>query len=89
MAILLARDKEVRPSHASKPEYLSRTLVRDQSVAFSNVRDGPPSIRYDASVNGAPEKPITACFPASSRRTMPIASRTGCTSGAGLFAYSR
>ncbi len=40
-------------------------------------------------MNGPPQKPTTACSGASSRRTMPIASRIGATDSAGSGTRSR
>ena len=49
--------------HASGWPYIS-ALVRAKS------RDGPPSMAYDARVNGAPAKPMSGTRPSSSRRVM-------------------
>jgi hypothetical protein len=57
----------------------SRAFVRARS------RDGRPSIRYEASVNGAPAKPIKATSAGSERRSAPIASkRYGVASSAAI-----
>ncbi len=50
-----------------------RALVRAWS------RDGPPSTRYDARVNGAPANPMSG-VPPSSARSASTAARTGATS---------
>jgi hypothetical protein len=58
-----------RRCQASGSPYM-RALVRAKS------RDGPPSIAYDASVNGAPAKPINGTRPARACRVIVMASST-------------
>ena len=43
------------------------------------VGDGPPSTTYDATVNGAPAKPISGTFPPSARLTSRTVSKTNGT----------
>ena len=46
-------------------------------------RDAPPSIKYDATVNGAPAKPISGTRPARARRTMRTVSNTNGVASSG------
>ena len=64
----LARRSQSR-CQASGDPYIS-ALVRAKS------REGPPSMTYDASVNGAPAKPMSGTLPSSACRVMEIASST-------------
>ena len=68
-----------RPSSSAKR---SQSRCHAAGCAYMNalvcakVVEGPPSIAYDASVNGAPPKPISGTGPASSPRSSRIVSST-------------
>ena len=55
--------------HAAGAPYIS-------ALVCAKLLEWPPSIAYDASVNGAPAKPISGTRPASSRLICRIASST-------------
>ena len=82
-ATAMAASRSVSCAHSAGSVCMSAfTLVK--------VRDGPPSTRYDATVNGAPAKPINATpVPASSRRTAATASATYGASSAGANGRNR
>ena len=46
------------------------------AFVFAYVRDGPPSTRYDATVNGAPANPISGTSSGSSAATLATVSST-------------
>ena len=73
----MAASRSVSSAHSAGSVCMSAFTV-------AKVRDGPPSTRYDATVNGAPAKPINATpVPASSRRTAATVSATYGASSSG------
>ncbi len=69
--------------HSAGSPYIS-ALLRAKSLV------GRPSMRYEATVNGAPAKPSTAVRPSSSRRISRIASkRSGVASSASTMRSAR
>ena len=51
------------------------------ALVFACSFDGPPSTRYDATVNGAPAKPISGVSPSSATRALMAAVVNGTCSG--------